>query len=511
MPSTTREDEVTGTPVPTHAEPGSRLGPILLRIGALAAWAYVSLILILGSRPGGFSFGLAATLAVFLAGCVPVVFLAGPRGLGRIMGPARMADIGIATMAIVVSLFLLDTAYTAYENWNVTKAQDTINETSRLEDYHLLHGEIFPRAFYPTDAGFKLYKPNVRVTAPTFGGFYTPKMLASPTLVDSVLELRSVTYAIGPHGFRETESLAAARVFALGDSFVLGYASSEGEVWTDVLGELLGRPVYNLGLSGSEPRGQLAALEHLLETQADSVRIEHLLWMVFEGNDLEDTYVENRADTATNPGGAGGLLEGTVVQALSRLPGLVRYQSVARRLQEGTLTFGPPAVRPGQDIDGVRVYSTQLFHSGRLGYKLFRRFEVERPTKGPEYVLQHPNRAQIEFAFREMKALSERHGFAVTVLVAPSSSRLHGPAFDGFPTLSERPYFIDYVVELSANTGFPVVNLLPGLQVWADRELLYYRDDHHWNPRGNELVARLIAASVFGLALEDDRVRGAGG
>ena len=37
-------------------------------------------------------------------------------------------------------------------------------------------------------------------------------------------------------------------------------------------------------------------LEHLLRTQAGSVKIEHLLWMVFEGNDLEDSYEAARAE-----------------------------------------------------------------------------------------------------------------------------------------------------------------------------------------------------------------------
>jgi hypothetical protein len=38
-------------------------------------------------------------------------------------------------------------------------------------------------------------------------------------LTDSVLELRRVSYAIGPHGLRDTTSIAQSRTFALGDSF----------------------------------------------------------------------------------------------------------------------------------------------------------------------------------------------------------------------------------------------------------------------------------------------------
>ena len=43
---------------------------------------------------------------------------------------------------------------------------------------------------------------------------------------------------------------------------------------------------------------------------------------------------------------------------------------------------------------------------------------------------------------------------------------------------------------------FGVVNLLTLLQPYAGSEMLYYRDDHHWNERGNEVVARLLQAAL---------------
>jgi hypothetical protein len=95
-----------------------------------------------------------------------------------------------------------------------------------------------------------------------------------------------------------------------------------------------------------------------------------------------------------------------------------------------------------------------------------------------------------------MNELSKKFEFQVSVIIAPSDARLYGGAFDGFPTLSPQPYFIDYVVRLAGDMGFSVVNLLPLLQPFAEQELLYYRDDHHWNVRGNRIAAQLIAATL---------------
>jgi hypothetical protein len=36
------------------------------------------------------------------------------------------------------------------------------------------------------------------------------------------------------------------------------------------------------------------------------------------------------------------------------------------------------------------------------------------------------------------------------------------------------------------------------MRPYAERELLYFRDDTHWNARGNRVAAELIARHAFG-------------
>ena len=474
-----------------------RAGPAVLRVAALFVWWYLAIVLLYGESIGPIRFGSALTVIVLVAGSIVV---AGGVSAARrsAYGATRMLDFGLLMLAGLVVVLAADITFTVMDNARRRRAEAAIAQEVREADPRLWHGEIFPRSYHPTDRAFTLFKPNVRVEGVTYGEYYTPAMLASPTLVDSVLERRPVSYAIGPHGVRELEPLGASRIFALGDSFVMGYATAEGRIWTDLLGSALGEPVYNLGVSSTGPRLQLDLLRYFLTTHGDSARPAHLLWMLFEGNDLENAYVEVRqAQPAETPR---LLLEGTILQPIASLPGRLKAQSLLRRLIQGELRVAPPATTllGGRiEIDGVRL-TTPLYHSSRWGYRLFSPPDVERATRPRDYVLNHPHRPLLDRTFEEMRELSERHGFRVTVLMAPSDARLYGPAFEDFPRLSEVPHFTEYVMDLARRQGFTAIDMLPLLRPYAEREMLYYRDDHHWNARGNEVAALVIRQALGG-------------
>ncbi|HSK18468.1 MAG TPA: hypothetical protein VK912_04970 [Longimicrobiales bacterium] len=488
--STSRPERTEGSPV------SSRVGRVLLPVGLLTAWSYAACVFLYKETVFGVHIG--AVLFVVLFGAVALLLIALPSQLiiRRRVTPAAAVNAAVALLSTVFMLVTADTVYAIYGNAARLRALDTVSEAVRRRDLHVWHGELFPRMYRPTGRNFVLYKPNVRISGNTFGEFYNSNMAASTTLVDSVLELRALSYAIGPHGLRELESLAAAEIFALGDSFVFGYATDEGKVWTDLLGASLGRPVYNMGVSSTGPRSQLMLLEHFLTTQPDSMHVRHVLWMIFEGNDLENDYAETFADATTGAGGS--LLDGTVAQAMVGVPGRVKQQSILGQAARGELV----GVRKDAtetagtwQVDGVRL-SFPLYHSSRWGYRLFSPRDVERATMPLEYVLEHPNRPLLDRTFQDMRALADRHGFSVTVMVAPSAARLHGAEFDDFPALSPQPHFIDYVLSQAEKSGFDTLDLYRELMPFAESELLYYRDDHHWNEHGNEIVAQLIESAL---------------
>ncbi len=469
-----------------------RLGPGVLRLGVLALWTYLCLALLYRSRLLGVGIGAAAvTVIIVLGGALIALALARPP-LARALTGERALGAGLGVWSLLLALLAGDVALTARDNLRRARAWVPLSDQVRLADSHVWHGELFPRSYHPTDQSFLLYKPNVRLTAETYGEYYSAPMQRSRTLVDSVLHLHRLTYAIGPHGLRDTEPLGAARILALGDSYALGYNTDEGRTWTDLLGAALRQPVYNLGVSATGPRQALQLLEHLYATVPESLtQVRDVLWMIYEGNDLENSYAEQWARAAAE---GVSLTDGTVLQALLSLPGLVRWQSVLGRLVRGDLHLGAPAGVTGgaiYEMDGVAL-PMPLYRSARWGLMLFSPPDVGRATLPESYVLGHPNRPLLDATLRDMQALAARHGFRVTVILAPTAARLYGATFEGFPALSAEPWFTDYVARQADSLGFGVVDLVRLMRPAAEREMLYYRDDHHWNERGNAVAAELI-------------------
>src|SRR5690606_19794425 len=95
-----------------------------------------------------------------------------------------------------------------------------------------------------------------------------------------------------------------------------------------------------------------------------------------------------------------------------------------------------------------------LFASSRWGRRFFHPDDVARAAAPESYVRDHPNRPRLDATFAEMRTLAEQHGFRVVVITAPSDARLYGAAFDDFPPPSAQPYFVQYVLDLAARSGF---------------------------------------------------------
>lgn len=469
-----------------------RLGPPALRLGVLVVIAYGCCLLI-GERLAGWSIGTGTAVAMFSAAAVLVGVAIRWQPVASRLTPARRLEIGAALLLSMTVIFAGDVALAIRDNVTARRTAASTSGDQREQDDTIWHGELYPRMYSPPGSAVSLYKPNVVVSGDTYGERYVSSMRRSPTLARSVLERRRLSYAIGPEGLRERESLADSRIVAIGDSFVFGFATDEGRTWTDLLGGLLGQPVYNMGVSATGPRAQLELLKYMFARYPESMRPTRVIWMIFEGNDLENSY-------ATSPQTAGptgpGLLDGTVLQSLAEIPERVKDQSFVRRLVRGQLRLTGAAPRFGEyEVDGVAL-AVPLFRSSRFGPRLFVPADTEAATRPKEYVMNHPNRPLLDATFGEMRTLGMAKGFEVTVVVAPSDARLYGRAFEGFPPVSAQPHFVDYVVALAQRSGFEAVNLLPLLQPFADREMLYYRDDHHWNVRGNAVVAQLLASAL---------------
>jgi hypothetical protein len=416
----------------------------------------------------------------------------------------HLKNLTVAGVSMVVSLVSADIGFSVYRNMTTPRSRFADWNYERTTDNHIWTGESEPYSYYPTEENFLLYKPYVAKNADVYGEFYYKKLLSSPTLASSVLELRHVSFSIDEYGFRETTPLHRAHIFALGDSFVFGWSISQDKTWVERLEGEIKEPVYNLGVSGISPKQELMLLEYMLRTKPGLMKVDHLLWMIFEGNDLEEPYETYRLQLPHESDESRNLFEGTIERELHSIPLEIKEESIINRLQKGQIVFAPPS-KDARQADHLLVDGTALvdplYHSNKYGYRMFRWVYIERAGKSEPYVLNHPNRPLLDQTFKDMASLSQKYGFMVTVLIAPSAPRLYAPYFEDLPPISKEPYFINYVEHLSRSVGFNVINLYTLLRPYAEKELLYWRDDTHWNERGHQVVAETTRQQLGNLLI----------
>lgn len=116
--------------------------------------------------------------------------------------------------------------------------------------------------------------------------FLKPVDYLSPVLVrDDILGIRLPPGAGGHDawGFRNARVPASAEVVALGDSHTYGNTAKMAEAWPAVLGRLIGKPVYNMGMGGYGPNQYAYLL-----TQAVQLNPKVIVCGFYMGDDLDN-------------------------------------------------------------------------------------------------------------------------------------------------------------------------------------------------------------------------------
>jgi hypothetical protein len=466
----------------------------LFAIAVSVAWAYLSAVLLTNFRGLPFDFGpglwFLSTLVVYFTASALSNWLV----RRQFLSPATIVNIATFALATIVGLFCLDIGYSAYLNSNRSVLD---YDQARLFDENIWIGELYPRIYYPTERNFRLHKPNVRVAGQPLGNFYSTPMLDSPRLNGYVLQRQPVDIQINSIGFRESSSISDAEIIALGDSFTFGWGVNAPDSWVGRLESKIGKAIYNFGIHDASPRQELELLKFMLENYPDELRGSLVLWMIYEGNDLEDHYneqVQRLGQPENVP-----LFEGTAVELPRRLQVTLKRQSVISQLGRADIRWNMgrdhKQVNP-YEVDGIKL-DNPFFESPKLGPKLFYRANVERATKPESYFESHKNIQALESVFEEMRSVSVAHDIDVVVIFAPSAARLHGPYFEGFPELSQRPHFLEIVRGLAEQADFRFLDLYQALLPMADTELLYFRDDDHLNRLGNRLTADFIHGELM--------------
>lgn len=453
-------------------------------------WAYILCVGFLDETIAGFKISITHVAMAALAGFVFFGILFTWASKRNVFAATTIRDTALGVSTVVLGLVVLDVGYSVFMNWS----RPAVTAVSRHSDPNTWIGELYPELYFPTDKNFRLHKPGRSISGSHYGDMYRPSLLASPLLSSSVFSKKHVTISINDDGFRETTKPAGHKILAVGDSFTFGWGVDHDRTWVKLLERSIGEPIYNMGMQDSSPKQEFLLLEHVIDSQKLDFRGGLLLWMIFEGNDLEGSYDELHP-VQKPPSLFGRLFKDTIIETLWSIPAKVRQESVVARFRDGRAEFSglesEDRTKKHYAIDGIPS-PFPLYVSHRFGPKLFIPEQLRGAQRSKQDVESHPNRLPLQKTFEQMKSLAQRAGFQVVVIIAPSDVRLYGAEFEDFPSLSDTSHFNILIAQLAGRHGFEIVDLQELLRPYAMKELLHFRDDDHWNEQGHVAVADIL-------------------
>jgi peptidoglycan/xylan/chitin deacetylase (PgdA/CDA1 family) len=320
----------------------------------------------------------------------------------------------------------------------------------------------FPRGLFVNDArlGYRL--------TPGFSG------------IAATGEYRT-TIRINSRGWREDREYGAKpgptrRVVSLGDSFTMGIGVDAPETFSKVLEGQLRRvllspiEVINTGVAGYNTRQALA----LLEIDGLPLKPDLALLNFYVGNDIEENDVESPLRVVDG-----------YLQRGSTATSLVPTEALALLSRSHLYQF----LWPFKERLVDRGFEAAERESERAHLAIYERSAEARGARTWESTFGELARA---------RAIAERHGFELVVVVIPELLQLDQAAWRRFGHRYDAALPSRTISDYCTEAGIPVLDLLSVFAVDGRLRENYFVVDGHWTPRGHELAAGALRKFLLG-------------
>jgi SGNH hydrolase-like domain, acetyltransferase AlgX len=310
-----------------------------------------------------------------------------------------------------------------------------------------------------------IHRPHAHQSGSALGGDIASSYQVPPS--DLTQFQWDVTY--DRNGFRNQSDLERAEIAVIGDSFVEGLTVTNAELGTSQLALLQRAVVANLGQSTYGPLQELVVLKRY----ALPLHPQAVVWLFFEGNDLQDVIAYQHA--VQHPP---DFLHAFWARSFTRSASLA-----VKRL------FEPPVKPPGtkraglcRAPDGGQLDTYFGYRAKPLNQEELRALDETANTLATAYKLCAAQGARLLFVFvpTKFRVMHDLCQFSADSdcrnwTLPPLSEQLQKALYSISPDIG----YLDltfYLVNAAKTEGFP-----------------YYRDDEHWNPRGHRAAAKAIS------------------
>lgn len=301
-------------------------------------------------------------------------------------------------------------------------------------------------------------------------------------------EQRELVFQTDYFGFRnrpDPGNYDSLDLIILGDSYGVGDGTSQEKTWPSILSQQYGLNLYNLSMDGASPWEEY--INYLLE--ADRLKTREgttLLWLLFTGNDLIDPcYPAFKRNELPRLGALGKLIHKFETY---------RYDSPLRRV----------LFLRGQHSDRDDVMARSLPDGRTI---LFDQAYARLAALSLDEVMRHANYENVKNTFAAMKHLTDERHLRLVVAVAPSKEEVYDWVLNQRSPWSSRSTdasgFAAAIKNLTEANGITFLDLKTPLVDVARKsheqsgELLWWRDDTHWNEAGHRAVASILYENLL--------------
>ena len=293
-------------------------------------------------------------------------------------------------------------------------------------------------------------------------------------------EYRRIGFRTDARGFRNSKMVQTEiwDGIILGDSFGVGNGTDDQSIWPTVLSSSTGRQFYNLSMPGS--LWTLFANWHI---EGENIKVKEggiLILTLFGGNDLDDWYYNPKLSFDSFPWATG--YEPILIQIQN-----FQDRAILQRVFKQWQLRGTPSAH--------RIPTVDLADHGEI---LFFGPYLERAQRTAAQLKNHPNYQHFIGCLDAIAALAQQRGLSLLLVNVPTKGEIYHPRVKQESTQAFSHLLADYCEE----NQHPYLDLYPAFKRQAkgsegvSSDLLWWRDDTHWNEKGHQLVARLISEKI---------------
>jgi len=336
------------------------------------------------------------------------------------------------------------------------------------------------------------YNSNVNKTSVSYGD------LIAMSFNDINKEyLREITFWTDDYGFINPPIYSDSDTFdiiTVGDSYTASSSISQDKQWPNLLRNN-NKKVYNLGHPAESPWHQYANV-YLEKGRINTHKNSILIWQLFQGNDLDDTYLSLNIDSLITSGQKTSMMEKTKIWINNSILGELKTSMMEKsKIWIKNSILWDFLNRKEASCNKYNVYRV----NDSLGEMYFLNWYIENSKKTYSELKKHENYEKLSLVIAQMNKFVGKN-LRIILLPIPSKAEIYHwrlPSEESQKIYLNKFSFNKIICEIASSNNIECIDVSDvfykkAIELSKNKQFLWWKDDTHLNELGNKLLSELI-------------------